>query len=124
MATTPDPIENIIGWTVAIVLIAIAVVPVIWGHFHRSRVLEHGIDAKAKIVGIKDTGRRHNTNPVVRFDLMVTDEKGQDYRAEVTMPVSPVHLAGYQVGSMVRVKYDPKKPTDVAIVMKDSDTPP
>jgi hypothetical protein len=124
MASAPDPFDSIVGWTVVAVCLLITVGPVIWGHFRRSDVLANGVPATARIVDIKDTSRRHNTNPVVRISLVVTDAQGHDYPAEVTMPVSPVRLAKLPSGAVVKVKYDPKKPANVAIVSEDTGKEP
>jgi hypothetical protein len=124
MASAPDPFDSIVGWTVVVVCLVITVGPVIWGHFKRSDVLANGVPAKARIVEIQDTNRRHNTNPVVRIMLLVTDDKGHESKAEVTMPVSPVRLAKLQPGAVVKVKYDPKKPANVAIDSEDTGKEP
>jgi hypothetical protein len=124
MASAPDPFDSIVGWTVVVVCLAVTVGPVLWGHFRRSDVLTNGVPARAKIVDIQDTNRRHNTNPVVKIMLVVTDAQGHDYQAEVTMPVSPVRLVKLQRGAVVSVKYDPKKPANVAIVSEDTGKEP
>jgi hypothetical protein len=124
VASAPDPFDSIVGWTVVVVCLAVTVGPIIWGHIRRSDVLANGVAATARIVDIQDTSRRHNTNPVVRVMLVVTDDKGHDFKAEVTMPVSPVRLAKLQPGAVVKVKYDPKKPANVAIEPEDTGNKP
>lgn len=108
-------LENAVLIILLLIVIGVAVVPVVWNHFRRGSVLQHGTEARARIMDVEDTGRRYNTNPVVRIGLMVTDDKGGEYRAEVTMPVSPVNMERYRPGRVVKVKYDPKRPEDVAI---------
>ena len=112
--------ENLIFVIILGIVLAVTVGPVIWNHFKKSAVLSSGIEANARIVDVTDTGRRHNTNPVVKIRLVVTDAAGRDFNAEITMPVSPVRLSDYKPGVAVRVKYDPKKPENVAIMEADT----
>lgn len=112
--------ENIILIVVLAIVLGVTVVPIVWNHFRRGAVLSKGVGANARIVDITDTGRRYNTNPVVKIRLVVTDASGKDFNAEITLPVSPVRLADYKPGAVVKVKYDPKKPENVAIEGKDS----
>ncbi len=108
--------ENLIFIIILGIVLAVTVGPVIWNHFKRGAVLSSGIEANARVVDVTDTGRRHNTNPVVNIRLVVTDSAGKDFNAEITLPVSPLKLAGYKPGAVLRVKYDSKKPENVAIV--------
>lgn len=108
--------ENLIFIIILGIVLGVTVGPVIWNHFKRGAVLSSGIEANARIVDVTDTGKRHNTNPVVNIRLVVTDSAGKEFNAEITLPVSPLKLAGYKPGAAVRVKYDPKKPENVAIM--------
>jgi hypothetical protein len=112
--------ENLIFIIILGIVLAVTVGPVIWNHFKRGAVLSNGIEANARIVDVTDTGRRHNTNPVVNIRLVVTDAAGKAFNAEITLPVSPVKLAGYKPGEIIRIKYDPKKPENVAIMNADT----
>lgn len=107
--------ENIILIVLLAFVLGVTVVPILWNHFRRGAVLSKGIEANARIVDLTDTGKRYNTNPVVKIRLVVTAVSGKDYNAEITLPVSPVRLADYKPGMVVKVKYDPKKPENVAI---------
>jgi hypothetical protein len=108
--------ENLIFVIILGVVLAVTVGPVIWNHFKKSAVLSSGIETTARIIDVTDTGRRHNTNPVVKIRLVVKAASGDEYNAEITSPVSPVKLVEYKAGATVRVKYDPKKRENVAIV--------
>jgi predicted S18 family serine protease len=108
--------ENLIFIIILGIVLAVTVGPVIWNHFKRGAVLSSGIEANARIVDVTDTGKRHNTNPVVNIRLIVTDAAGKEFNAEITLPVSPLKLTGYKPGVAVKVKYDPKKPENVAIM--------
>jgi hypothetical protein len=115
MPNKTNPFENILMIVLLVIGLSISLGPLIWGHFRKCNILKHGIAAKAKIIDVADTGRRHNYNPVVKIRLAVTDNAGPDYLVEVTMTVSPVRLVKYQPGYVVTVKYDPKSPDRVAI---------
>jgi len=116
MAGKTTASENIIFIVILAVVLGVTVGPIVWNHFKRGAVISKGVDAVAKIISVTDTGRRHNTNPVVTIKLIVTPEDGKEYNAEITMPVSPVKLTDYKPGAEVKVKYDAQKKEDVAIV--------
>ena len=79
-------------------------------------LLTTGVEAKAKIIDLSDTGNRHNRNPEVRIQLEVRPTGREPYRASVTAFISPVDLPKFQPGTEVTVKYDPENPAAVAIV--------
>jgi predicted S18 family serine protease len=108
--------ENLIFIIILGVVLAVTIGPVIWNHFRKSAVLSSGIETTARIIDVTDTGRRHNTNPVVKIRLVVKAANGDEYNAEITSPVSPVKLPEYKAGATVNVKYDPKKRENVAII--------
>lgn len=115
MAGKTTSMENAIYIVLLLFVLSVTVVPVVWRHFRSADVLKSGVSASAKIIDVKDTGRRHNNNPVVSIRLVVTGTDGHDFNAEITMPVSPVRLTRYQPGAVVAVKYDPRSPDRVAI---------
>lgn len=108
--------ENVILIVILAIVLGVTVGPIVWNHFKRGVVLDKGVEAVARIVSVIDTGKRHNTNPVVTIKLKVTARDGHDFDAEVTMPVSPVRLVSLTPGSIIKVKYDPDQITNVAIV--------
>jgi hypothetical protein len=108
--------ENLVFIIILGVVLAVTVGPVIWNHFKKSEVLGSGVETTARIIDVADTGRRHNTNPVVKIRLVVKAVEGDEYDAEITSPVSPVKLMEYKAGATVKVKYDPKDHKNVAIV--------
>ncbi len=116
MAEKTTLAENLIFIIILVVVLAVTVGPVIWNHFKKSAVLSSGIETTARIIDVTDTGRRHNTNPVVKIRLTVKAASGEEYNAEIISPVSPVKLPEYKAGATVKVKYDPKKRENVAIV--------
>lgn len=116
MAEKTTLAENLIFVIILGVVLAVTVGPIVWNHFKKSAVLSSGIETSARIIDVTDTGRRHNTNPVVKIRLVVKAVEGDEYNAEITTPVSPVKLPEYKAGATVRVKYDPKKRENVAIV--------
>jgi hypothetical protein len=80
-----------------------------------ARVQQKGIDARARVLELKDTGNRRNKNPVVTIKLMVTDPTGREFPGEVEMAVSPVYMSRYQPGKTVSVKYLPDSPSKMII---------
>jgi len=107
--------ETSIIFLVLIAGFAIGLGPVLWGQLRRGRVLKKGYSAPARIINVKDTGRRHNRNPVVKINVVVTDAAGREFPGQVKMPVSVVRLPGLQPGQTIRVKYLPGSPASIAI---------
>jgi len=97
-------------------IIGIALGPGLYKDWQQKKVLESGIEAPATIVDIVDTGNRYNDNPEVRIILEVEPEGGEPYTAEQNTVMSPVDLVKFKPGQSVRVKYDPGKPSLVAIM--------
>lgn len=107
--------ENIFIFLLVIGCFAIGLGPVVWNHLRRTRALNKGVSANARVLEVKDTGRRHNYDPVVEIKLMVTDTTGREFPGQVKMPISAVRLTRYQAGKTVRVKYLPGSPATIAI---------
>jgi hypothetical protein len=107
--------ENLLIFLLVIVCFGIGLGPVIWNHYQRGRILKNGVSAQARILDVRDTGRRHNRNPVVEIKLMVTDATGREFPGLVKMPVSPVYMTRYPIGNRVKVKYMPAAPARMAI---------
>lgn len=111
------------GFAIAFVVIAIVALAIgpmlirLMRHRRMTReVLQTGVGAIATIVSTWDTGVRINDNPRVRMRLWVQPPVGVPFHSEATMTVSIVHLAAFQPGAQVNVKYDPNNPTRIAIV--------
>jgi hypothetical protein len=111
----PTAFEN---WLLVIVLViglGISVGPVIWGHFRRAVLHDSGLLAQATVLEFTDTGRRHNSNPVMQIKLRVTLPEGKENAAEVTMPMSPVRIAAIKPGMVVKVRVDAANPANVTL---------
>ncbi len=73
------------------------------------------VAATAVVKAIHDTGTRVNDNPEVELTLEVQRQGAQPYTATVTTVVSVVNLPSLQPGKTVKVRYDPKHPSKVAL---------
>jgi len=107
--------ENIILIILIVISLGIGFGQTLIGRFTRAGILEEGVAGKAKVLKVVDTGRRHNSNPVVNVHLSVATPDGA-IAAEITQPLSAVRLLQLQPGHEVDVKYDAKTPSRVAIV--------
>lgn len=83
---------------------------------HEGRILREGTPARAQVLAIKPTGNSVNDDQEMRLDLDVRPEGRESYRAKVEAYLHPVHFPRYQPGAVVDVRFDPKKPGDVALV--------
>jgi hypothetical protein len=83
---------------------------------HTERTLATGTPAKARILNIRDTGGRLNSNPSIELQLEVHPADGTTFVAMTRAIVSVVALPRYQAGAEIDVKYDPADRTSVAVV--------
>jgi hypothetical protein len=82
------------------------------------RIIRTGEAAEATIVDIQGTGVEVNNQPMLKFRLRVQPAYGEAYEAQ-TNRIIPFGMRGYlMIGANIPVKYDPKKPEDVAIDFK------
>ncbi|NVB36433.1 hypothetical protein G6O69_01225 [Pseudenhygromyxa sp. WMMC2535] len=90
--------------------------PFILDGWREYQILENGEDAVATLLVMRDTKDRANDNPIVAMTVEVHPEEGKPYRAQIVTPISMVALQNYRVGGQVRIRFDPKDPTQVALV--------
>jgi hypothetical protein len=105
-----------IGFLIFVLITGFVIGPKIWRHFHNKHIERTGIQAPAHIVEVIDTGNRSNYNPEVLIKLEVQPAGGPPFLGEVRMVVSAVALQALRPGAIVTVKYDPERPSAVAIV--------
>ena len=83
------------------------------------RVLESGAPAQATVVSVKETGAQswapRGTRHQVSCELEVCPSDGSPYRARTTQFVSAAVEGALHPGAKVAVRFDPAKPTRVAI---------
>jgi hypothetical protein len=97
-------------------IVALTVGPMMLRDWRELQLKDHGTDATAALLSIKDTGDRHNEDPIVQLTVEVRPESGEPWRATITTALSAVELPKYEVGDTVRVRYDPEKPQHVALI--------
>ncbi len=83
----------------------------------RARAIQAtGEPAEATVLEIWDTGITVNDDPVVGLRLEVYPADHPPFEATIPKSrVSRVHLAQFQPGSRIPVKFDPQDPTRVAL---------
>jgi hypothetical protein len=84
---------------------------------HTQRTLASGTPAKARVLKMRDTGGRLNSNPSIELELEVHGVDGSVFVATTRAIVSVVALPRYQVGAEIDVKYDPADHGSVAVVL-------
>jgi hypothetical protein len=125
--TQLEPVELPPGLKWIAILLVIAVVvgiialtfgPTMLRDWRELQLKDHGTDATAVLVSIKDTGDRLNEDPVVQFTVEITspDDANKSWRATIETGMSAVELPKYKVGDQVRVRYDPEHPKHVALM--------
>lgn len=88
-------------------ILGATLIPLFSGMKAKNRILEQGMPAEAKILALNDTGTRINNNPLVQFSLEVRSPIQPAFRVEVSQTVSMIHIASFQPGKLVNVKYLP-----------------
>jgi hypothetical protein len=78
-------------------------------------IIENGIPAQAKIVGLRQTGMMLNNQPQVEFDLKVQPPGGRPYRAQTKAIIPLIHIPQFQPGVDLPVKIHPSNPLQVAL---------
>jgi hypothetical protein len=78
-------------------------------------VLQDGIPARAKIVGVRQTGVMLNNQPQIAFDLEVQPPGGTPYRAQAKAIIPMINIPQFQPGAEVPVKIHPSDPTQVVM---------
>jgi hypothetical protein len=104
----------------ALPFVLLAVLLIVWPalcqELRDGRILRDGTPAKARVVAIKPTGSSYNDDQEMRLELEVQPEGREPYRARVEAYLHPVHFPRYQPGAEVDVRFDPEKPSHVALV--------
>jgi len=78
-------------------------------------VLESGIPAKARIVGVRQTGMLVNNQPQIAFQLEVHPPTGTPYQVETKAVIPMVNIPQFQPGAEVPVKIHPADPSKVVL---------
>ena len=104
-------------FAVTFIILAWVLVPKVLAERRNARILREGVAARALVTSIVPTGSHHNEDPEVVISLQVTPAEGKPFSSTVEMALSPVHLPRFQPGLTVNVRFDPKNPGDVALVV-------
>ena len=81
----------------------------------RNKLLATGLQANGKIIDMWDTGVTINNQPQIGMKIEVTPPTGAPFTSEITLVISRLQTAYYQVGVSCIVRYDPNNKKTVAI---------
>ena len=79
-------------------------------------ISKSGIQATARVISMRDTGRRQERHPELHFKLELLRPGSDPLPVEVTSVVSVYQLADVVPGSLIKVTYDPDDPQSVVIL--------
>lgn len=109
----------------AIILIMLAILFTV-GQFYRKRrsfagLLSRrhsltGVEAKAVILTLEETGVFMNHHPLIKLQMQVLPERGRNFVVEIREVLSYMDLADMRTGSTVRVKFNPENVKDTTLV--------
>jgi hypothetical protein len=81
----------------------------------QQHILQTGIQGKAKVVAVDDTGRQINYKPQLLFTLLVSVPGKDPYEVKHLDSVDYYNLTKAQIGAELDVKVDPDKPDRIII---------
>jgi len=79
-------------------------------------VIQNGIPARARILGVRQTGLMLNQQPQVEFQLEVHPPSGMPYQAQARAVIGLFSIPRFQPGVEVPVKIHPTDLSKVALV--------
>lgn len=82
----------------------------------RDELVQSGTPATAVITHLEETGNVINRRPEVRVHVTVQPDGALPFDAESTWPFSVTDVQSYEVGTKVRVFFDPNDHASVAVV--------
>ncbi len=80
----------------------------------QNMIAQTGLDASAEVLSVADTGATVNMNPVVEMKLKVMPAVGAAY--ETTSKTMVSRIAVPRVGDMLKIKYNPADPSQIAVL--------
>jgi hypothetical protein len=80
----------------------------------RNELMTTGMNAKADVMSISDTGKMVNYDPVVKIKLNVITDTGDRYETETEQIVSKIAVP--RVGDQVNIKYNPNNDREFVII--------
>jgi hypothetical protein len=115
-----SPKERLFGWLLILAIagtsVAFAFGPQCSREVERKQLAQEGVDARATILALKDTGNTFNDQPEVAVTLTVRPADREAFRAEVIQVMGVGDIQRYQPGVEVTVKYDPNDLERVSII--------
>ena len=78
-------------------------------------ILQNGISAQARIVGVQQTGMMLNNQPQIEFVLDVQPPVGAPYRAQTKAIIPLINIPQFQPGVDLPVKIHPSDPMQVVL---------
>jgi hypothetical protein len=102
---------------IALVIMGVTMVPFFRIAFPDK--IENGVNARAKVLKVWDTGVSINDNPQVGLLLEVTPLGGSIFQVETKTIVSRLSVALVQAGTTAEVRYDPQNPKRMRVLNID-----
>jgi hypothetical protein len=75
-----------------------------------------GVEAKAVILAIEQTGLYIDHQPQVKMQMQVIPERGRNFIAETSEVLSVFDMATIRAGSTVKVKYNPENIREISLI--------
>jgi hypothetical protein len=79
------------------------------------RINESGVEARATVDSMRETGTQLGGGHQIEFELTVHPASGDDYQASTEQSMHDVTLQGIVVGGEVVVKVDPDDPKSLLV---------
>jgi len=98
----------IAGFALMLLGFLLMIVSLIAGGVSNILILRNGLEARAEIISVKESGTRVNESPVLTFKLIVYPGNMPPFSAEAQNIVSIIDIPYYQKGAFVKVRFMPE----------------
>ncbi len=106
-------------WLVTMMTAGCSIADHFTGENESKQVRAVGVPAEATVVQIWDTGVTVNEDPVVGFLLEVHPDGAAPFQAKTKARISRLAIPRVQPGARLRVLYDPKDESRVALALEE-----
>ncbi|HOU85935.1 MAG TPA: hypothetical protein PLA54_14135 [Spirochaetota bacterium] len=98
----------IAGFALMLLGFLLMIVSLIAGGISNISILRKGLEARAEIISVKESGTRVNDSPVLIFKLVVYPDNMPPFSAEAQNIVSITEIPYYRTGAFLKVRFMPE----------------
>jgi len=108
--------ENIILGIVLVAGLSYSIGPIIAMNIREHNLEQNGVITEAIIEHYEDTGKRHNTNPIISVYVRFILSDGRVQRSNTDTIIQPFQVHNLQNNSTTTIKYNAKNPEEIMLI--------